>query len=105
MASAVPGGEIGQVDPGRVGQSERLGDGERSLDELALGRKQLGFHARAGELPQGEQRLEPGHPAPSDDYVKGVLAAPLDHREGQFRGGSTAPPPPTWPPTPPRPRT
>ena len=46
--------ELSEVDPGGMRQPEGLGDGERAVDELALRREQLDFHAAPGQLVKGE---------------------------------------------------
>jgi hypothetical protein len=85
MAGAVPGGELWEVDPGRVREPERLGDSEWPVDELALEREQLDSDARPGQLVTGEQRLEPGHPAARDDHLERSLTPLLDQGDAHVQ--------------------
>jgi hypothetical protein len=43
--------------------AERLGDRHRTVDELCLWREQRQLDALAGQVAQGEERLESGHAA------------------------------------------
>lgn len=63
------GGDVGQRVAVCAPAAEGLGDRHRPVDELPLGRKQGQLHARAGQVAQREQRLEPGDPAAGDEHA------------------------------------
>jgi hypothetical protein len=95
MARAVLGGELRQVDLGRVHEPERLGYGEWPVNESAFGREQLDPHTRPGELVQGEQGLEPATPPPAMTTSSGgsalSITAMLTRYSSSSLGSSTRP--------------
>jgi hypothetical protein len=54
----------------RAPAPERLGDRHRAVDELLLWREQRQLDAPAGQVAQGEERLEPGHAAAGNQDLK-----------------------------------
>ena len=50
----------------------RLADGDRAVEELAIGRDQRDLDPVTGKLTQGQQRLESRHPAAGDDDASGA---------------------------------
>ena len=59
-----------EVERLRAAQPERAGHGRRAVDEGALGGEQADRHVRAGDVAQGEQRLDGGDAAAGDHDVR-----------------------------------
>jgi hypothetical protein len=63
----VLGDDLGQVVASRLAVLEGLGDGHRSIEEVALGREHGDVNPVPGQSPEREQRLDRRH-ATSRDY-------------------------------------
>ena len=64
-------GDVGQRMVGGVAEAERLGHGERPVDEVRLRGEQGDAQVIARELAQRDQRLEGGDAAAGDHDVRG----------------------------------
>ena len=74
-------GKVDQREPRRLSDAERLGDGQRPVPEMRLGREQLKVDALLSELSERKRRLQRGHSTARDqDPVSGLLSLTLAHR-------------------------
>ena len=70
-----------------VPEAERLGDGQRAIDEVRDRRDQREVDVLAGEVVQRDQRLERGDAAPGDDHTRTCGGGLVGHEARLGRPG------------------
>ena len=61
---------VGQLEVRHLAEAERLGDGERPVPEVRLGREHLDADPVLRERPQRQGGLEGGDAAAGDEYPR-----------------------------------